>query len=222
MVNKNKYVIDRDVEIDYQYYNNLANQFKSNYAVNTTNRLDVSLQIREKNKEKNTYEIDNKNNVLLSIPLSQQEISISLDNTNTDKSNQIEQEQRFIVKDISFIIISIIILLLIIITMISLIKKILLLTRKKLTPYQKHIRKILLGFDRIIINVKTIPDKKDYNVIEVETFQELVDVRDNTKEPINYHVIEEHKSCEFFVINDQNLYLYEVKSSDFDKDENNG
>ena len=61
----------------------------------------------------------------------------------------------------------------------------------------------------------------DYNVIKVDNFQELVDVRDNTKEPINYCVITEHQKCEFFVINDNNLYFYIVKAVDFDEEKNN-
>ena len=39
MVNKKEYIIDRDVIIDYDYYNNLANEFKSNYAVNANKML---------------------------------------------------------------------------------------------------------------------------------------------------------------------------------------
>ena len=219
MVNKTDYVIDRDVIIDYQYYNDLANQFKSNYAVNTSSRLEVYLQVEEANKENNSYEFKNNNSTVLTIPLSEQEINIKLDNTNIDNTNQITQEEKIMVKDMSYIIISIIIILLMIVVLISLLKKIYLFTRKKMSAYDKHIRKLLIGYDRIIINVKSTPNIKDYNVIEVENFQELVDVRDNTKEPINYHVIEEHNKSEFFVINDNNLYLYVVEASFFDKDE---
>ena len=219
MVNEKSYIIDRDVEIDYQYYNNLANEFKSNYAVNTTSRLEVSLHVEETNKESNSYELNSINNVVLSIPLSEQEINISLDNTNLNNSKNIVLHKKIVVKDISFVIISAFIILMIIFTFISLIEKIYLLTQKNLSAYDKHIRRILLGYDRIIVNVMNIPNKDDYNLIEVENFQELVDVRDNTKEPINYHVIKEHSMCEFFVINGDNLYLYEVNASTLNKDD---
>ncbi|MBR6949801.1 MAG: hypothetical protein IKH54_06440 [Bacilli bacterium] len=222
MVNKKEYIIDRDVIIDYQYYNNLANEFKSNYAVNTTSRLDVYLEINEKNKDSNSYEFNNKNNVILSIPLSEQEISISLDNTNINNSKNIKLDKKFVVNDISFIVFSVIIFILMLYVLVSLLKMIYLITKKNLSAYDKFVRRLLMGYDRIIINVKSVPDLSDYNLIEVENFQELVDVRDNTKEPINYHVIKEHAKCEFFVINDNNLYRYEVDAQSFNKDESNG
>ena len=219
MVDEKDYVIDRDVEIDYQYYNNLANQFRANYAVNATSYLDVYLQTIEVNKENNSYKLSNDSKTSLIIPLSEQEINIKLDNKNVDETKQISNEDKIIVKDLSHIILYVILTILIIVVLILLIKKIYLFNNKNMSEYDKHIRKLLIGYDRIIINVKSVPHRKDYNIIEVEDFQELVDARDNTKEPINYHVIKEHEKCEFFVINDNNLYLYEIKESMFNKDE---
>lgn len=219
MVEEKNYIIDRDVEIDYQYYNNLANQFRANYAVNTTSYLDVYLQTIETNKENNSYKINNDNKTSLIIPLSEQEINIKLDNKNVDETKIIDQEDKVALKDLSHIILYIVTISLTITVLVLLIKKIYLINRKNMSTYDKHIRKLLIGYDRIIINVKSEPNKKDYNIIEVEDFQELVDARDNTKEPINYHVIKEHEKCEFFVINDNNFYLYEIKESMFDKDE---
>ena len=221
MVNKKEYIIDRDVIIDYDYYNNLANEFKSNYAVNANSRLDVYLQVNEKNKENNSYSLNNKRNVILSIPLSEQEINITLDDTNINESKKITLDKKFVINDITFIVYSVIIFILFIYLLIILLKLIYLLTKKNMSAYDRYIRRLLMGYDRIIINIKSVPDMRDYNVIEVESFQELVDVRDNTKEPINYHVIKEHVKSEFFVINDDNLYIYEVDAQTLNKDESN-
>ncbi len=219
MVNKTSYVIDRDVIIDYQLYNDLANQFRANYAVKTTSRLEVYLQVQETDKENNSYKINNMSTTSLIIPLTEQEISMKENNLNNTK--QITQETNSLSKNIINIILLVFIVIFMIIILGSLLQKIYLFTKKNMNEYDKYIRKILIGYDRIIINVKSTPNKNDYNVIEVEDFQELVDVRDNTKEPINYHVLKEHEKSEFYVINDNNLYLYTIEASFLNKDESN-
>ncbi len=216
MRGENRYVIDKDVEIDYQYYNDLANQFKSSYAVNTTSRLDVILEVEEKNQKTNLYDLRSASKTVVSIPLSEQEINISLDGV-VNKEKHIAQDSKFVVDDITFVFVSGIIIILLFIVLKSLARIILLVLGKEKSEYDRYVRRLLLEYDRIIINVKVVPNKSDYNVIEVENFEELVDVRDNTKEPINYHVIEERVMSEFFVINDQNMYLYTVKAIDFNE-----
>lgn len=209
------YALKKEVDIDYGYYNNLANRFRSNYAVNTTSTLEVYLQIKEKNKNTNEYQLTNENKTVLTIPLSEQEINISLDNKNVNDEKQIVKKSEFKISNPTYLIISGVIALLIIIELIRLIKKILLL-QKKVNKYDKYINKILRGYDRVIVNVKTAPNLDNYNVIKVESFEELIDVRDNIKEPIKYLVIQEHQKSEFFITNHIDLYLYVVKEVDLD------
>ena len=56
--------------MDYVYYNNLANRFRSKYAVNTNSYLDVYLVVNEKSKENNTYDLNKESRVVLTILLS--------------------------------------------------------------------------------------------------------------------------------------------------------
>ena len=153
----------------------------------------------------------------LVIPLSEQELTISLNDSDINEEHRIVKDCKFVINDISFIVASVVIIIIMFIVLTSLLKKILLITKKKKSEYDKYVRRLLIGYDRIIVNVKSFPNKDDYTIIEVESFQELVDVRDNTKEPINYHVITEHQKCEFFVINDNHLYVYTVKAVDFNE-----
>ena len=217
MINDNKYsIVKRDVVIDYGYYNDLANDFKSRYAINTDSKLEVSLEIVENNREDNSYDFSNNSRVSLIIPLSQQEVNISLDDKEINSEKQIINNPRFVVKNIEFSIISVILLIFTIIALVSLIKKILLISGNKSNKYDRYVNRLLRGYDRIIINLKTIPDLDEYKIIKVESFQELIDIRDNVSEPINYYVITPHQKCEFFVINKNNIYLYTVKNADLD------
>ena len=218
--NGKNYSLKKEVEIDYGYYNNLANRFRANYAVNTNSVLEVYLQVKEKNMDSNSFELSNENKTVLTIPLSEQEINISLDNKNVNDEKQIVKEKEVRINKPIYLIISGILLLFVLIEIIRLIKKLLLLNKKS-NKYDKYIKKILRGYDRVIVNVKTPPNLDDYNVIKVESFEELIDVRDNIKEPIKYIVIQEHQKSEFFITNHIDLYLYVVKEVDLngEKDE---
>lgn len=213
MVNKRQYIINKNVQIDYNYYNDLANQFKSNYAVNTNSYLEVYLEVNEKNKEDNSYEIVNQRNLNLRIPLSQQEVNITFDGARINSTNPIVNNSKFIIKDRTFLALTILSAIAIAFIVSSLLKS-LLMTKSKRSKYDKFVDRLLRGYDRVIVNVRTVPTKENYNIIKVDSFQELLDVRDNTKEPINYHVVIEHQKCEFFVVNQNNLYLYTIKSVD--------
>ena len=219
IVDNNNYLLDKEISVDYNYYNDLANQFKSKYAVNTNSRLEVSLIVKEKNKENNSYDLDNESVATLVIPLSEQEVNINMNDNNINRETKITSDVKIIINDTTFVIVSIVITILAIIALISIIKKILIFTKNERINYEKFIKRILVGYDRIIVNVKTAPDINNYNVIKVESFQELVDVRDNTKEPINYYIIQEHIKSEFYLINNNNLYLYVVKAVDIENNE---
>ena len=217
IVNKKNYNIDEEISIDYSEYNTLANKFKSKYAVNTNSYLEVCLQVNEISKPNNSYGVNNTKVSSLKIPLSQQEINIGLDEKTINEEKQFMSDYQIQIVNKDYIYLDIILLILIVLFLIKLIKKIAIMN-KKVSKYDRYINRILRGYDRLIVNVKTQPKLEDYNVIKVESFEELIDVRDNTKEPIKYYVITEHLKSEFFITNNNDLYLYVVKEADLNKD----
>ena len=216
MNDTNTYHINREAIIDYNYYNDLANKFRASYAVNTISNLEVQLIVEEKNSENNNHKMNNHSVTSLTIPLSEQEINISMQEKQINDVKTLLKEEKYHIKSKEFYTMSIIILVLIL-THISFITRYFIRKHRKLTKYDKYINRLLNGYDRIIVNVQTPHNKNKYEIIRVNNFQELIDVRDNTKEHINYHIIEEHKKCEFYVTNDKDLYLYEVNDTDFDR-----
>ena len=216
MNDTNTYHINREAIIDYNYYNDLANKFRASYAVNTISNLEVQLIVEEKNSENNNHKMNNQSVTSLTIPLSEQEINISMQEKQINDVKTLLKEEKYHIKSKEFYTMSIIILVLIL-THIGFIIRYLIKKHHKLTKYDKYINRLLNGYDRIIVNVKTPHNKNKYEIIRVNNFQELIDVRDNTKEHINYYIIEEHKKCEFYVTNDKDLYLYEVNDTDFDR-----
>ena len=61
----------------------------------------------------------------------------------------------------------------------------------------------------------TIPNFDDYQIIEINSFNELIDVRDNLRLPIMYYNITSHKKSYFYILHENNLYLYILDADDF-------
>ena len=214
IIGNNYYTITENIDLNYVYYNNLANKFRSKYAVNTNSYLEVYLVVNEKSKENNTYDLKNESKVVLTIPLSLQELNITLNNKNVNQEKELIIPHNNSIDNLSLAILGIMGILIVLVSY-ELIRKILLITNHA-SKYDSTVNRILSGFDRIIVNVKTLPNFDNYHIVKVDDFQELVDVRDNFKVPINYFVITEHQKCEFYVYANNQVYLYVLKAVDLE------
>ena len=215
ILDKKDYILSESVSIDYGYYNNLANKFKSNFSVSTDSYLEVYLQVDEKSKEKNEYDLNNQSKTILRIPLSLQELNIGLEENTVNNQKQVSSDSSFIIISIEYIVIDFVLLILIVVFAVKLLKKISSM-KKKLSKYDRYINKIFRGYDRVIVNIKTAPNLDNYNIIKVESFEELLDLRDSTREPIRYFEIMPHQKSEFFLTNHDDLYIYTVKAVDLE------
>ena len=101
-----------------------------------------------------------------------------------------------------------------------LIKKIIIINPKK-SIYDRYISKILKEYDRFIATTKTGPIINEGDkVIELSDFQELLDVRDNLRVPINYCIIVNHQKCLFYLNKGNLIYKYYVKAVDLENNKN--
>ncbi len=207
------YNLDKKININYEYYNNIATNFKSQYGVDSQSYLEVYLNtynnVNSKYKDIPTFA-----QISVQIPLSQkaieikfntQEINKSIDKYITSKNIVINGYLIFIV-GITFLFTSLIFLFFIF----MIIKK----YTKTISKYDKFINKILKEYDRLIVETATFPDEKEYNVLIINNFNELVDVRDNLRSPIMFYNVKDHKMSKFYILNNNNLYLYIVNSND--------
>ena len=161
------------------------------------------------------YNIPNTSVSSIKVPLSQKSIQIKLDSKETNKKdNKVVYTNEFCITNWIYIIISIILLVLSLIPLIKGIKLINKLGSNK-TDYDKFISKILKEYDRLVAETKSLPLFDKYNIMEINGFNELLDVRDNLKLPIMYYNVTMHQKAYFYIVYGKNLYLYTVKSSDF-------
>lgn len=210
--------LSKEINIDYDYYNNLANSFNITYGINTNSSLNLYLNI---NRDVNAdfikeNELDNNNSILLSIPLSQKAVNIKMDYKEIENNDKVLSNQKLKLSNIILLVIGIIIVIISLLFLKNIIKLIEALKNKK-TKYDKYIEKLLKEYDKMIVETETIPVLEDYELFKIDKFTELIDVRDNVKLPIMYvNMINHKKSC-FYIKHENELYIHYIKENDINK-----
>lgn len=210
--------INKSISIDYDYYNNIANKFRSDYGIETKSNLVVYFKVNKKGSENNKFQLSNNDSTMsLKIPLSEKAINIQMDYKAIDQNNELYSAPTLVLSDYVDALISIVLVIIAIIFTIPLVK-LLKNFRPKKSAYDKYIDKILNEYDRLIVETPTAPKTDDINIIKVESFEELLDVRDNLSLPIKYFVVNKHQKCNFYINHGEELYLLILKAADFENE----
>ncbi len=204
------YSIDDSISIDYSYYNNIANQFKSEYGVDIDSYLDVSFIVYNEVDAK--YNIPNSSNLNIKIPLSLKSIKFEVSELNNNLEQTIIKEYLSI-SDYVALIFGILLFSFSIYYFIRFIILIFPLLRKK-NIYDKMLSKYMKEYDRLIVETESLPIFSDYNMLKIKSFEELLDVRDNLRLPIMYYNVTPHKKAYFYILHVNNLYVYTLKEVD--------
>lgn len=214
--------INETIEVDYNQYNRIANDFKNTYGVGTTSKMTLYFMIDKTVLDDNWDMVDETNNIVLSIPLSEKAINIDMNYKDIDNNSYVVDHTEFIVDNIIYALLTTIF---VVFSMIFAIKSIRLLEklRGKKNVYDIYINKILSEYDRLIVETTTPPtllNENKENIIVIDKFSELLDVRDNLKQPIMYYIVTKHEKCYFYIINNDKIYLNTVKRVNLEKIEN--
>ena len=213
----NEYKISKNIDIDYDYYNTIASTFKSQYGVETNSYIEVSFQVFHTNKENEDIRVPSPSPVILNIPLSQKSININMTASGVNKQEtQNIESSIFTLNNIICLFIGIIALIICLISSLK-IAKMLTLIKEKKNNYDKFIEKILREYDRLIVETSTLPKFNNYFLTKVNSFGELIDVRDNLRLPIMYYEVAKHQKSHLYIIDNKNLYLLTVKAVDMEE-----
>lgn len=214
--NKKHLDINEPITINYDKYNKIANSFKSTYGVETKSNLIVYMVIHEKNNpNEKEYTIDKNNEMNITIPLSDESIDINMDYKEINSTNNIESNNNSFISNLVYILVGIV---LVTISIINIVKAVKLIdhTRAKKSIYDKYINKLLKEYDKSIVETSSIPNFYDKEILKIEKFTELLDVRDNLKLPIMYYIVTKHQKCYFYISNNGIMYLHTVKAVDLE------
>ncbi len=212
MIDSTSQNIKETINIDYQYYNTLANSFKNQYGVDTNSKLTVNMIINKKNTDNSNYTMDDISVMNVVIPLSERSIDIRMDYKDINETSNIIKRQKPTIKDFIPLIISCTLIILSIIMMIKALRKFNSL-RKKKSDYDKYISKILKEYDRLIAESSTLLSLEEKEVISINKFSELLDIHDNLQMPIMYYEVEKHEKSYFYINHDKTVYMLEVNTN---------
>lgn len=199
--------IVENLTIDYDEYNNKINKFINFYELdNITSNLTLNMYLNVENKY-NGKTINKAEKVMsLEIPLTTKTVDISME------SRVIENDGEILIKESEYqnieyiLLIGLIALFISLIILIKLIKNIIE-TRSAEKMYDQEIKKILFDYKNYIQKINSELDTSDYKVLEIESFEEILETSAKIHAPILMYT-ENKERTKFFVRDREMLFVY--------------
>ena len=199
-------VITDSENIDYATYNKILSDFKKDYDLDTDGELEIALVVETfVNNDSFKKKIPSK--LSLSIPLLEKAVNANISKNVVDNANCIvsklpkDKMLYTIIKTIGIFVI-----LLSIVLAIGSVIRYRIFSRNN--EFELQLNRLLTNHDSIIASVEELPDISDYNVVDVVSFNELLDVYNEVRMPINYCRVGKVKAI-FLIINDNMAWKYE-------------
>ena len=213
-INKDEFLIDQNINIDYEYYKNMVNSYEKEYGLAINATLNVRLNIYS-NIDLANLSADNKqikDFIELNIPITNTVVQIK-QNNNDFKSESINLKKNDITyKEIIYYIIGIIFILLGTFFIIyNKAKRI----RTAEEIYKSNIKNILKDYRELIITMKNKPDLENLNIMYLDLFNDIIDVAEQNQKNIIHYVVDKNKQSNLYVIVDKYAYIYSVTSKKY-------
>ena len=208
--NSSQVSISDSFKISYDNYNNIANKFRKEYSLTTDAELKVLMKIDNDSKINGVVDpVKISSSASLSIPLLERslEISMNKDVANNNKSiafKQTDDDAKYNMYKLAGVILVIASIVMFINVTIARYNF------KSTNEYELSLKKILDNYDSIIANTSNIPSLDEFKKINLSTFEELLDVYNEVRMPINYYQNERESRSTFLIINN-NVWVYVLK-----------
>lgn len=217
--NKSTVNINENIDINYNHYNNLIKNFINIYDLeDVESRLTISMYVDVLGECENLSDGNSNSVVSLTIPLTTKTMAIDIGYDLVDDDNEKFMactpadtiNYIFLVMSIGLILIDIVIIYCLV--------KYIVITRTAETIYERELKKILNSYKSYIQKINNDFDLDGYQVLKVDTFTDMLEIRDTIQEPI---LMAENKSKTgvYFLIPSKTkiLYLYGLKVSEIKK-----
>ncbi len=209
-INNNEFAIDEQINIDYEYYNNLVRAYEDTYGIvinaELQVRLDVNYYINLSNLGVNNERVEDY--IELDIPITNTVTEVKenyQDNTNKEifiKNNNITLNEviyyiigaLFIIGGITVIIVQI---------------------RQNSDKtaeemYEENIRNIIKYYRDLIVTVTNEPNINNMQIMHIDKLEDLIDLAEQNSKNIILYEIQENKKSNLYVIIDNYAYIYVV------------
>ena len=196
------------VTINYDDYNEKINKFINLYRLdNVTSTLQLEMYVYVVNKYDGKQINEESKIMTVDIPLTTKTINISIDSNVVQgegkilsKKSEYQNPEYFLWAGIALAIIGIIIFIMLI--------KYIIEKRSAETMYAQELKQILFNYKSYIQRSNTPIDTKEYKVISINTFEEILGLRDTMQAPILMYTEEEEKRTKFMILSDKIMYIY--------------
>lgn len=199
------------VELDYKEYNRIANEFVNSYNLkNTVNNLIVRMHVDVVGMSE-SFAADNAGEYVIElyVPLIETTVKPSVSTTVP------AGEQKIVAKDTTaknvFLVLSIVCASLDVIG-VGVLGAFILLTRDKHIDYARKVQRLVSNYKSYIQKILDEYDTSGHQVIRVEAFTELLEIRDTIRQPVFMHENEDRTCTRFFVVTElKSIYIFEIK-----------
>lgn len=218
ITDSNELTINEELNIDYNYYNEIIKDFVNVYGLNNTDSiLTINMYVNTIGTCENIEDSKERETIMsMAIPLTTKTVAIDISD-NIINNNSIMLCKKSNSFNYIFLIIGMLFLILDIYLVILLIKYEVK-TRTAENIYDRELKKILNNYGSYIQNLGNDFNFKDYQVLKVNTFDDMLEIRDTIKQPI---LMKENnnKTGAYFVIPSVTkiLYVYRLAVSDIKK-----
>ncbi len=215
--------INYNLNIDYNKYNNLLNNFISVYDLNQTkNTLKVSMDVNVKNKDNQNIDFSQVNAskaTSITIPLTTKTVNIDISGTTLNTDND-----KIVIKpDRSYAFILAIGITLLATGIISIILFSYLIKKNKTVReiYEERIKKITLAYDSYIQKITGDYPIGASQICKVSTFRDMIEIKESSEKPL-LMLENKEKTGTFFLIpvGEGVIYTYAIRIVDIEAELN--
>ena len=217
--NQSFVTISESINIDYNQYNDLIKKFINIYDLeDVESNLIINMYVDVLGECEDLEDGSTNSVVSLTIPLTTKTIAIDIGYDLLDEGNESfmackKADSIYYI----YLVITIIFSLIAILLIISLVKYVII-TRTAETIYERELKKILNNYKSYIQKINNDFDLEGYQILKVDTFADMLEIRDTIQEPI---LMAENriKTGVYFLIPSKTkiLYLYGLKVSEIKK-----
>jgi len=213
-------IINENIKLNYNYYNDLIKRFITVYSLDDIESvLTINLYVNVVGSCEDFKENANKESVMsLSIPLTTKTVAIEISDNLINTENNVMQCKK---KDNNSMLFGImgVIFTFVWILLIILMCRYEIRTRTAENIYERALKKILNNYGSYIQKLSNNLDFKKYQLLKIDTFTDMLEIRDTIRQPILMKENEE-KTGAYFVVPSSSkiLYVYRLKVSDIKKE----
>ena len=212
-------LVQESIQVDYAKYNDLATRFVETHGLNGAKAnllLQMHVNVKGESEEFSEVTTDNAYVVSISVPLTSKAVDVQITSDIPDPESKIlsysTSNSAFVFRVIAIVFGSVGAIL-----AVGLVGFIYL-TRNTDITYEIKVNRIYKSYKSFIQKIKNEFDMTGYQVLLVEAFDGMLEIRDTIQSPILMYENED-KTCTNFLIptNTKLLYLFEIKVDDYDE-----